>query len=207
MNFLSKVQNDYDLFINYVNKIFQSVSIVYIAFMSAVASLSSLWVPLVYGSKWSGVENIMILGCFPVTEFALLMVFYSALFAVGKAKVVFFQNMINAVVYWGSMFVFVLLGMKEYSIPFANLLAVQSAIILVIYIQKKIGKIHWQETTVFFIISYMLSLGVWLLFKNGAYISGSIGFSVFSSFIAVYAYRRKQTFINIYSLITNKIKG
>jgi PST family polysaccharide transporter len=203
--FLSKMQNDIKMLENYINKIFQAVSVVYIVLIFGVSCLSSFWVPLIYGNKWTGVENIMILGALPVAQTAVLLVFSSALFAVGKSKIAFYQYIISAFLYWMTMLIFVLLGFKEYSIPIANLVAAQSGIMMLYYIHKNIGKIKWIGASILFYSCYALSVAIWFLLKYSFYEYAFLGVIGFIIIITLYMRNKKQTYVNIMSLVMNRV--
>lgn len=170
--FLARVQDNREVFNRYVNKLMETSSIIYILLIMSVASLSTWWAPLLYGAKWNGVEKIIILASWPVTQTAVLGVLNAALMAGGHARTVFKQNMVYAALYWLSMFGFLWAGMKEYSIPCAHFVGVQYTVFLLLYYQKLYGRICWRRILMTAVVGFGVSVTAWYVAR------GSITYAV-----------------------------
>lgn len=175
----SRVQNDIVRFNDYVHKILRFLSLIYIPLVMGLASFSPFWVPLIYGSKWLGLEKVLLVASFPVAEAALLSVFLSALFAKGLAKIVFRQNIVHVVIYWLFILIFVKYGFKEMSVPFTHLIAIQAGCIFIWGYQKYCAKVDWLSSVYFLIFGFLVAYLSWRLSSIGLILPAVILWLIF----------------------------
>ncbi|MCB4790706.1 MAG: oligosaccharide flippase family protein [Elusimicrobia bacterium] len=201
MSFLSRMQNDMLSFNNYVNKLLESLSMIYVVLILGTASFSSWWAPLLYGKKWVGLDDIIILTALPVTQSAILMTLMSALYSLGKANVIFKQTLVQALAYWAAMGIFVIMGLKQFALPLAYLIAIQSGIILFVYYIRNYGKLVWFSVGFNLFSGYLIAVCVWFLTKNGHILYAISLWIIFLSFSYFRLKEVRQTFINLKSIV------
>lgn len=198
--FLSRIQENTELFNRYVNKLMETSSIVYIILIMGVGSLSTWWAPLLYGAKWGGVEKIIILAAWPVTQTAVLGVINAALMAGGHARTVFKQNLVYAALYWLALIIFLAAGLKEYAIPLAHFIGVQYTIFLLVYYQKLYGPICWRRILATALIGFGVSVGAWYAARGSLSLALLIWFAALA--VSVVKLRDvRETLLNIRGLM------
>jgi O-antigen/teichoic acid export membrane protein len=132
---LSRIQEDRDQFNRFVHKALQLLSLINIPLTMGIASFSPWWIPIVYGDKWRGMEQVMLIAALPMTASAIFSLIGFALLAKGMASIVFKQNILHAIIYWISMAILAT-SLGALSVPIAHIFAM-SAIYLFIYGYKK----------------------------------------------------------------------
>jgi O-antigen/teichoic acid export membrane protein len=201
MSFLARMQNDMTAFNSYVNKLLESLSMIYVVLILGTASFSSWWAPLLFGKKWVGLDDIIILTALPVTQSAILTTLMSALFSLGKAKVIFKQTLVQALAYWVAMAVFVLLGFKQFAIPLAYIMAIQSGVILFVYYIKNYGKLVWFSVGFNLFSGYLIAVCAWFLTKNTHIFYAIILWIVYLAFSYFRLKNVRQTFVNLKGIV------
>lgn len=173
---LQKKKKEFDKFVNNVVKF---LSIIYIPILMGLASVTPFIIPVIYGSKWAGMEKIAIIAAIPLYLAATLAILSSALLSKGKYKLIFVQSILYTVIYWISMLLYVKL-LPGFAMPLAHICSVLGSGWLLIYgYNKYCGKINYGPNIFLLIIglaammiSYyfagaghiLISLIVWLLF-------------------------------------------
>lgn len=201
MSFLSRMQNDMASFSKYVNKLLEALSIIYVVLILGTASLSSWWAPLLYGKKWAGLDDIIILAALPVTQTSILTTLMAALYSLGKPQVILKQTLVQAVLYWVAMSIFVAMGLKQYAIPLAYIIAVQSGIIMIVFYIKNYGNLVWLRSGITLLSGYVVAVSAWFLTKNEHIFYAVSLWAVFFAFLYFRSKEVRQTFINLKSVV------
>jgi O-antigen/teichoic acid export membrane protein len=147
----SRLQDKNEQFNNAVHKILQLLSFIYIPLTMGIASISPLWVPLIYGDKWIGMENVILIAALPVTASALFSIIFSALISKGYANIVLRQNILHAVIYWISMAILAS-PLEALSVPVTHLIAMSAGYIFIYGYNKYCGKLDYRFAALSFII-------------------------------------------------------
>ena len=174
----SRLQNEKELFNNAVHKALQLLSFIYIPLTMGIASLSPWWVPVIYGYKWSGMENVILIAALPVTASALFSIILSALISKGHVDIVLKQNILHAVIYWISMAILAS-PLDALSVPVTHLIAMSSGYLFIYGYNKYCGKLDYKTVTLSFIIGGGIMFISWYSTVMGNMVIPFIGWGIF----------------------------
>ena len=183
---LQKKTKEFDKFVNNAIKL---LSVIYIPILMGLASISPFILPFLYGSKWEGMEKVVIIAAIPLYLSALLGLLNSALLAKGKYKLVMTQGIIYAIIYWISIYVSAK-QLLAVAMPVAHLCGIVGAGWILIYGYKKYcGKINYGPNI------FLLAIGLVTMFV--AYYFAGLGhvlvsFAVWIIFVLIVLYKYKE---------------
>jgi PST family polysaccharide transporter len=200
----SRLQNEKELFNNAVHKALQLLAFIYIPLTMGIASLSPWWVPVIYGYKWSGMENVILIAALPVTASALFSIILSALISKGHADIVLKQNILHAVIYWISMAILAS-PLDALSVPVTHLIAMSAGYLFIYGYNKYCGKLDYKTVTLSFIIGGGIMFISWHSTVKGNMVIPFIGWGAFLVVSLFISAGVKETVITSFNTYKGKL--
>ncbi|OGF52457.1 MAG: hypothetical protein A2044_02555 [Candidatus Firestonebacteria bacterium GWA2_43_8] len=169
----SRLQKNKKEFDRFVNNALKLLSVIYVPILMGLASISPVVLPLLYGSKWLGMERVVIIAAIPLYLSALLGILTSALLSKGKYKLVMTQSILYTALYWVTMYTFVK-QLLSVSMPVAHLCGIVGAGWILIYgYNKYCGKINYGPN-IFLLVSGLSTMGIAYYFAGMGHIIYSL---------------------------------
>lgn len=163
---LAKLQDDKESFNNAIQQILQLLSVIYIPLVMIVSSFSPWWVPVIYGKEWSKMDEVILIGAMPITISALLLIFQSVFFSKGLASLVFKQNLVHAILYWGVMALLVS-SWGGVSVPISHLIAMSAGYLFIKGYSKHCGELNYKPIVSGFTMGVLIMILSWFLLREG----------------------------------------
>ena len=169
----AKIEKKAEIFNRSVEKVFGFISLFFVPLMATVAAFSPVWVRIVYGNKWVGMEQVAVFAAIPITATAYVLVLQSSLLA-ARSKSVLLQNVLFGSVYWIMMYL-LSARLGPFAMPAANLIAIPvSFIILLTVFFRTYGPINILRPAFEFLGFFAVSAASWTLLFNGSLLFGSL---------------------------------
>ena len=180
---LSKLHHDNVSFADISQKILRLLVIIYAPIIMGMASFSPWLIPLIYGPKWSGMDEVMLAAALPISLAAIFAVITSALYSKGQAKVVLQQSIINLILYWSAMAIFVYAGLKHLAMPLSDTVAITSTYLLLGAYKKHCGDLDYRHLLSRFLMGFAAMVFSWACVKAGALLPPILLWACFLTFL------------------------